>query len=55
MARALKALHGRVREALCALHGHDVLLQIERGRMFPECVSCGHRTPGWDLTLRRTP
>jgi hypothetical protein len=40
---------GRVRQALCALHGHDSLLQFEQERMFLKCVSCGHETPGWEL------
>lgn len=41
---------GRVRQILCGLHGHDNLLQFERDRMFLRCVSCGHETPGWELT-----
>jgi hypothetical protein len=39
----------RVRRAVCALHGHDTLLQFEQERMFLKCVSCGHETPGWEL------
>jgi hypothetical protein len=39
----------RVRQAMCALHGHDTLLQFEQERMFLKCVSCGHETPGWEL------
>jgi hypothetical protein len=39
----------RVRQMLCGLHGHDSLLQFERDRMYLRCVSCGHKTPGWDL------
>ena len=38
----------RVRTALCALHGHDLLLHFERGRrVYLRCVNCGHETPGW--------
>lgn len=40
---------GRVRQAICGLHGHDTLLQFEQERMFLKCVSCGHETPGWEL------
>jgi hypothetical protein len=41
----------RMRQALCGiLHGHDNLLQFERDRMFLKCVSCGHESPGWELT-----
>jgi hypothetical protein len=35
---------------LCGLHGHDTLLQFQEDRMFLRCVSCGHETPGWDVS-----
>ncbi len=40
----------RVRQMFCGLHGHDNLLQFEQDRMFLKCVSCGHESPGWELT-----
>jgi hypothetical protein len=40
---------GRVRQMVCAIHGHDKLLQFEQDRMFLRCVSCGHESPGWVL------
>ena len=40
----------KMRQMLCAMHGHDNLLQFERERMFLRCVSCGHESPGWELT-----
>jgi hypothetical protein len=40
----------RVRQMFCGIHGHDTMLQFERDRMFLRCVSCGHRSPGWELT-----
>jgi hypothetical protein len=40
----------RMRQAYCGLHGHDNLLQFEHDRMFLKCVSCGHESPGWELT-----
>ena len=40
----------RVRQMLCGLHGHDTLLQFQEDRMFLRCVSCGHETPGWDVS-----
>ena len=43
----------RVRQWMCGLHGHDRLLQFERDRMFLQCVSCGHQSPGWLLTEAR--
>ncbi|MBI2186227.1 MAG: hypothetical protein HYU37_03770 [Acidobacteria bacterium] len=39
-----------VRRFLCGLHGHDALLHFEQGRLSLICASCGHETPGWDLT-----
>jgi hypothetical protein len=44
---------GKIRQFVCGLHGHDSLLQFERDRMFLRCVSCGHETPGWELTEPR--
>src|SRR4051812_30230138 len=43
-------LFDRVRQVFCGLHGHDSLLQFERDRLCLKCVSCGHETPGWELT-----
>ena len=39
----------RLRQALCGLHGHDMLRRFEQDRMSLRCVSCGHETPGWEL------
>jgi len=40
---------GRVRQAICGLHGHDSLLAFDHDRMYLRCVSCGHETPGWEV------
>jgi hypothetical protein len=40
----------RVRQVFCGIHGHDNLMQFEQDRMFLKCVSCGHESPGWELT-----
>ena len=40
----------RLRQVVCGLHGHDALVQFEQDRMFLRCVSCGHETPGWELS-----
>jgi hypothetical protein len=39
-----------VHHAVCGLHGHDPVLQYERDRIFLRCTSCGHETPGWDVS-----
>ena len=44
------AVIDKVRQVFCGLHGHDNLLQFEQDRMFLRCVSCGHESPGWELT-----
>jgi hypothetical protein len=51
---SLNAVVERVRHAVCALHGHDALLQFERGRMYLKCVSCGYESPGWTVRERET-
>src|SRR5262245_14536813 len=50
-ARALQ----RVRHAWCAMHGHDNMMQFEKDRMFLQCVSCGHESPGWMLAEMTPP
>ena len=41
-----------VSSAMCGFGGHDPLLQLERGRMFLRCTTCGHETPGWTTSAR---
>ena len=36
-------------EALCALHGHEMLFHVEPGRIRLRCLKCGHQTPGWSV------
>jgi hypothetical protein len=38
-----------VREAACALRGHDYLQHAEQGRLFLRCADCGHETQGWSI------
>jgi hypothetical protein len=40
----------QMRQFVCGLHGHDALLHFERGRISLLCASCGHESPGWDLS-----
>jgi hypothetical protein len=41
---------GRLRHLVCGVQGHDTVIQGEHGRMFLRCLSCGHETPGWELS-----
>jgi hypothetical protein len=38
-----------VRQVYCGLHGHELYMHFGASRLFLECVSCGHESPGWDL------
>ena len=40
----------KFRQRMCGLHGHDSLLQFRQDRMFLRCASCGHETPGWEVS-----
>lgn len=44
-----------IQQGFCGLYGHDSLLQYERSRIFLRCSSCGHETPGWDLSRTVAP
>lgn len=44
---------GWMRQLYCGLHGHDSLMQFAQDRMFMQCASCGHETPGWMLNAAR--
>ena len=50
---ALRALVVRMHQALCALGGHDYLQRVADNRIFLQCVSCGHETPGWRIDIAR--
>ena len=42
----------RVGQFLCGLRGHDSVLHFEGKRVNMRCTSCGHDTPGWDVSGR---
>ncbi len=41
---------GRLGQMLCGLRGHDSVLHFEGNRVMMRCTSCGHDTPGWEIT-----
>jgi hypothetical protein len=43
----------RVRQALCALAGHDLLLRFETNRLSLQCASCCWNSPGWNISGSR--
>jgi hypothetical protein len=42
----------RLGQALCGLQGHDSVLHFEGNRVMMRCTSCGHDTPGWEISGR---
>jgi hypothetical protein len=42
---------GRLREAICGLRGHDMVLHFEPERLCLECLACGARTQGWAIEV----
>jgi hypothetical protein len=42
----------RVSQALCGLRGHDAVLHFEGKRVMMRCTSCGHDSPGWEVSGR---
>jgi len=48
-AEATKTL-GRLGQFVCGLRGHDAVLHFEGNRVNMRCTSCGHDTPGWEIS-----
>ena len=42
----------RLGQLLCGLRGHDSVLHFETSRVMMRCTSCGHDTPGWEISGR---
>ena len=42
----------RVGQVLCGIQGHDAVLHFEGKRVMMRCTSCGHDTPGWEISDR---
>jgi hypothetical protein len=42
---------GRLREAICGLRGHDMVLHFEPERLSLQCLACGARTQGWTIEV----
>jgi hypothetical protein len=37
---------------ICGLGGHTLWLKAQHDRIFLECATCGHQTPGWHIDVR---
>jgi len=42
----------RFGQMLCAMRGHDSVLHFEGNRVMMRCTSCGHDSPGWEISGR---
>ena len=52
---ALRAAIATLRQAMCGLGGHEYYVHSADNRMFLECVTCGHETPGWRIDVKTRP
>ena len=41
-----------ISQLLCGLRGHDSVLHFEGNRVMMRCTSCGHDSPGWEISGR---
>ena len=48
IARAME----RFGQLVCGIRGHDSVLHFEGNRVMMRCTSCGHDTPGWEISGR---
>jgi hypothetical protein len=46
----LNRLASRMGQMMCGLHGHDSVLHFEGNRVMMRCTSCGHDSPGWEIS-----
>jgi hypothetical protein len=42
----------RIGQWFCAMRGHDSVLHFEGNRVMMRCTSCGHDSPGWEISGR---
>ena len=42
----------RLGQLVCGMRGHDPVLHFEANRVMMRCTSCGHDTPGWEISGR---
>ena len=51
-ASVMKRAMTRFGQFMCGLRGHDAVLHLEGKRVMMRCTSCGHDTPGWEVSGR---
>jgi hypothetical protein len=51
-ASAINRIVMRIGQWLCGVRGHDSVLHFEGNRVMMRCTSCGHDSPGWEISGR---
>src|SRR5438045_1263220 len=51
-ASVINRFASRFGQMLCAMRGHDSVLHFEGNRVMMRCTSCGHDSPGWEISGR---
>ncbi len=49
MTASLDTVRDILQRSICAVVGHQTLLQFEHHRLSLRCVACGHETTGWTI------
>jgi hypothetical protein len=49
----IRSVAATIRENVCALRGHSLVLGFEPQRIFLRCGNCGYETRGWELDAPR--
>jgi hypothetical protein len=39
-------------QVVCGMRGHDAVLHFAGNRVMMRCTTCGHDTPGWEISGR---
>ncbi len=42
----------RFGQLICGLRGHDSVLHFTSKKVLMRCTSCGHESPGWEISGR---
>ena len=52
VASVVNRVVARFGQLLCGMRGHDSVLHFEGKRVMMRCTSCGHDSPGWEVSGR---
>ena len=52
LARMNVATRDWLRQTVCGVQGHAMLMHFESKRLSLQCMSCGRTTPGWAIQDR---